>query len=167
MGIARSQLQRGHRYVLYMIQLTMANARQVGRAVAALLNLPIEPQGGSNEQPCLAKYKNQVVYINSFTVSQRDMLASALRVTGTHESDWMIEKKPAREQYIIGMKDMKEGKKPSANFLYARVFIPGPDGGGDFESTQETLNTTLGLPKEDIDEATKRAIERQEAGNTQ
>lgn len=45
------------------------------------------------------------------------------------------------------------------NFLYGRVFFP--DGCGDFESSKGTLNKLLGLPQEDLDEATKRALERQ------
>ncbi|KAK4499197.1 hypothetical protein PRZ48_009710 [Zasmidium cellare] len=128
---------------------------QVGRAVAALLSLPLE----SGDKACLTKYKNQVVYINSFTVSQRDMLDSALRITGTKEEDWTVTNEDSRQVYKTGIKEMKEGKFGGANFLYSRVFFP--NGGGDFESTKGTINGVLGLPKEDLDEATKRAMERQ------
>jgi hypothetical protein len=41
---------------------------------------------------------------------------------------------------------------------YSRVFYP--DGSGDFESSKGTSNAVLGLPEEDIDEATKIAVER-------
>jgi hypothetical protein len=41
--------------------------------------------------------------------------------------------------------------------MYTRVFFD--DGCGDFES-KGTLNSVLGLPKEDIDTATGAAIER-------
>ena len=100
-----------------------------------------------------------MVYVSSFTVSQRDMLESALRVTGTKEVDWTITKEPAQERYASGIKEIQEGKRIGfAKMLYTRVFYP--DGSGDFEQHKGTLNSLLGLPKEDIDEATKAAIER-------
>ena len=87
------------------------------------------------------------------------MLESALRVTGTKENDWTIKKEPAQERYSGGIKEMKEGKRIGfAKMMYTRVFYP--DGSGDFEHNKGTLNALLGLPKEDIDEATKIAIER-------
>lgn len=136
---------------------------QVGRAVASLLSLPIHPEEGS--KVCLSDFRNQLIYVNSFNVSQQDMLESVMRVTNTTEADWTIVKKSSSEQYATGMKDMKEGKKPSANFLYARVFYPGPEGGGDFEHSRGTSNAVLGLPKEGIDEATRVAMDRQAAGS--
>ena len=139
----------------------MAYSYQVGRAVAALLSLPIKPEG-SNKEACLENFKNQVVYINSFTISQQDMLESAFRVTGTKKDDWTITKEPAQERYMSGIKEMKEGKRIGfAKMMYTRVFYP--DGCGDFEHNKGTLNKVLDLPQEDIDEATKVAIERSKA----
>ena len=87
------------------------------------------------------------------------MLESALRVTGTQKDDWTINKEPAQERYSSGIKEMKEGKRIGfAKMMYTRVFYP--DGSGDFEHNKGTLNALLNLPKEDIDEATKIAIER-------
>lgn len=121
--------------------------------MAALLSLPIQ-----SESDCLEKFKNQVVYIKSFTVSQKDMLESALRVTGTKESDWTISKEPAAERWANGVKEMKEGDRMGfAKMLYTRVFYK--DGAGNIEH-KGTLNALLNLPTEDIDEATKIAIER-------
>ena len=54
---------------------------QVGRAVAALLSLPIESEDGSEK--CLARYGNRQIYVDSSAVSQADMLKSVLRVTET------------------------------------------------------------------------------------
>lgn len=87
------------------------------------------------------------------------MLASVLRVTGTREGDWTVTKEDSRQIYETGIKEMKEGKFGGANFLYSRVFFP--NGGGNFEHSMGTINDVLGLPEEDIDEATQRAIERQ------
>lgn len=62
--------------------------------------------------------------------------------------------------YNQGMKDMEEKNwNGSGNFLYGRIFFP--DGCGDFESQKGTLNDVLGLPKENLDEATRIAVERQ------
>jgi hypothetical protein len=100
-----------------------------------------------------------MVYINSFTLSQQDMLESALRVTDTKLEDWTITKEPSHERYATGIKEMGQGSRIGfAKMMYTRVFYP--DGSGDFEHGRGTINDILGLPKEDIDEATKRALER-------
>ncbi|KAJ5540175.1 hypothetical protein N7513_008507 [Penicillium frequentans] len=138
-------------------KITTSTWPQVGRAVAALLSLPIRPEG-SNQEACLENFMNKVVYIKSFTVSQKDMLESALRVTGTKESDWTISKEPATERWANGLKEMQEGSRIGfAKMLYTRVFYQ--DGAGNIDH-KGTLNSLLDLPTEDIDEATKIAIER-------
>ena len=87
------------------------------------------------------------------------MWNSALRVTGTKESDWTITKELAQERYASGLEEIKQGKRIGfAKMMYTRVSYP--DGCGDFEHNKGTLNGLLGLPKEEIDEATKAAIER-------
>jgi len=137
------------------------NSSQVARAVAALLSLPIHadgPNDDNNNAPCLDNLRNKVVYVSSFTVSQKDMLASALRVTGTTQDDWTVTKEPVRERFASGIKDVREGKRSGFPKLVSRVFYP--DGCGDFERGRGTLNRALGLPKEDIDGATRVAIER-------
>ncbi|CAG7920080.1 unnamed protein product [Penicillium olsonii] len=126
---------------------------QIGRTVAALLSLPIQSEG-----VCLNDLRNQVVYADSFTISQKDMLESAFRVTGTTEKDWTITKQSARERYESGMKEMQGGDRIGfVKSLYTRIFFD--DGAGNF-SSKGTLNEALALPKEDIDEATRLAIER-------
>ena len=86
------------------------------------------------------------------------MLESALRVTGTKQDDWIITKEPVQERYSSGIKEIQEGKHSGFPKMFARAFYP--DGCGDFEHNKGTLNSLLGLPREDIDEATKVAIER-------
>ncbi len=46
--------------------------------------------------------------------------------------------------------------------LYARIFYP--NGGGDYESAKGLDNAALGLSKEDLDEATKMAVDMVERG---
>ena len=67
---------------------------QCGRAVANLLSLKILPDDddddddADNGSACfLSRYRNQSVYISSFNVSQREMLDSVMRVTGTTVRD--------------------------------------------------------------------------------
>lgn len=130
---------------------------QVGRAVAALLSLPVAaPHKGD---PCLEDYKNKVIYVNSFTTTQREMLASALRVTGTTEDEWSVAREGSRERFAAGLEGVKKGEKVAfAKMLYARQFFP--DGTGDFEHEKGTVNEVLGLPGEELDEATRVAFER-------
>ncbi|KAL9095445.1 MAG: hypothetical protein Q9165_002316 [Trypethelium subeluteriae] len=132
---------------------------QVGRAVASILSLKIAPDGASDNSPNLEQYKNKYIYTNSFTISQRDILDSVLRVTKTQESDWKIEKEPSHQRYAAGMQALQTGDPTAfAKILYSRVFFP--DGSGNIEDTKGLANGLLNLPKENLDEYTEVAIER-------
>lgn len=123
--------------------------------MAGILSLPIKAEGS---KASLESLKNQVVYVKSFTVSQKDMLESVYRVTSTTEADWTITKEPSNKRYANGMKEMYEGSREGfAKMLYTRVFYP--DGCGDIEY-KGTINDLLGLPTEDIDAATWVALDR-------
>ncbi|KAL2829615.1 hypothetical protein BJY01DRAFT_240611 [Aspergillus pseudoustus] len=103
----------------------------IRRAVAARLGLPIKPEG-PNDKACLRNFKNNVVYVKSFTVSQKGILESALRVTGTKIDDWTIAKERSQGRYSTGVKELREGKRTGyAKFGYARVFFS--DGSGDIK----------------------------------
>lgn len=130
---------------------------QCGRALAALLSLP-----ESGASPSLADFKNKHFYLTSFTVSQRDMLDSLNRVMGTTDKDWEITSEPTAERYQKGLEEMKKGiftGFPKA--MYTRVFYP--NGGGDF-AYRGLSNDVLGLPKEDLDDATRRAVDMVHSG---
>ncbi|KAK1069026.1 hypothetical protein LTR33_011004 [Friedmanniomyces endolithicus] len=132
---------------------------QVGRAVAKLLALPV-----SGASPCLNDWKNNQVVFSSFALSQRDMLASVLRVTGDKESDWKITHEGTEERYKRGQEMFKQGNIAGFGiFLYVTVFFP--DGKGDLTALRE--NEKLGLPEEDLDEATKVAVEAEMATGKQ
>jgi hypothetical protein len=131
---------------------------QCGRAIAALLSLP-----ESGASPCVADWKNKPLYVSSFKVSQRDMLESLHRVLGTTDGDWTISYEPSDKRYKRGMDELQNGIQtgfPTA--LYARNFYP--NGGGDYESTHGLDNSRLGLPVENLDEATQRTVEMVEDG---
>jgi hypothetical protein len=87
------------------------------------------------------------------------MLASLQRVTGTSESDWTIIKQSVTERYSQGQVELGKGDRVGfVKMMYSRIFFP--DGNGNFEKRRGLANAALGLPKEDLDEATKRATDR-------
>ena len=132
--------------------------RQVGRGIANLLALKVQPDHDDDESPCLAHYKNKFVYVSSFRVSQKDVLDSVMRVTGTQVQDWTIKHEPSTSRYKAGLEAMYKGDFTGfAQMMYSRVFYQ--DGSGDFETSKGLQNEVLGLPKEDLDEATKVAIQ--------
>ena len=131
----------------------------VGRAVAALLSLPIEADGGEDAPGCLTHYANKQVYTCSLTASQKDMFASVLRVTGSKEEDWQVTYESAKERHEEGLRAMKGGDwSGMARAMATRVFYK--DECGNFEKTRGTLDGLLGLQEDDLDEATRAAIKR-------
>ena len=131
---------------------------QCGRALAAFLSLPV-----SGATPCVEDWKDGCLHIDSFLVSQRDMLDSLHRVLGTTDADWTITYEPVKERYERGMKALQAGDRmglPTA--MYARIFFP--NGDGNYGEMHGLANETLGLPKESLDEATKRTVEMVESG---
>lgn len=136
---------------------------QVGRAVANLLALKVHPDGEGDTTPSLAQFKNKPVYVSSFFVSQRDMFESVLRVTGDDEKDWKITHEDVVERFKRGQELLKQGQMLGFGILlYARLFFK--DGAGD--TNKLLANDLLGLPKEDLDAATKVAVEMARAGDT-
>ena len=135
---------------------------QVGRAVARLLSLKILPDDDEDDNDgsaCLSRYRNQNVYVSSFNVSQREMLESVMRVTGTAVGDWKIGYENSVERYQAGVEEMRKGNlRGFAQLMYTRVFYQ--DGSGEFEASRGLLNEVLGLPREDIDDFTKIAVQR-------
>jgi len=131
---------------------------QVGRAVANLLSLPLSATGEGQGGPTLQQYHNRMLFISSFAITQREMLASVMRVTGTREEEWKISHVDARERLEAARKEKEEGSlKAFRRHLYMRYFV---DDEGLFEKTHGLSNAELGLPLvEDLDEATKQAVE--------
>ena len=134
---------------------------QCGRAIAGLLGLKVLPNDENDRSPCLAQFRNKFVYMSSFLVSQKDMLNSVMRVTGTTPEDWKITYEPHKERYESGMAEFQKGNRLGfARLLYTRIFYP--DGSCDYETSEGLHNDILGLPKEDIDDYTKVALQMAE-----
>lgn len=134
---------------------------QCGRAIASLLGLKVLPNDEHDQSSCLAQFRNKFVYISSFLVSQNDMLDSVMRVTGTKREDWKITQEPHKERYESGLAELQKGNRLGfVRLLYTRVFYP--DGSGQFETSKGLQNDILGLPKENMDECTKVALQMAE-----
>ncbi|OKL58562.1 hypothetical protein UA08_06058 [Talaromyces atroroseus] len=127
---------------------------QCGRAVAALLSLKRLPDDEDDKSVTLSRFQDRPLFVSSFTVSQKDMLESVKRVTGATEGEWKVSYQPSNTRYKEGLEELYRGKQTGFyKAMYARVFYPSGD--ADFGPD----NMLLGLPEEDLDEATRRAIE--------
>ena len=143
-------------------KLTTSTWPLVGEAVAKLLSLKVFPDDGNDKSQYLSHWKDSSLYIGSFTLSQREMFASVLRVTGDSQQDWKISHEDVKERYQRGKQMMQQGQMLGFGILlYARMFYPGNP--GDFSRKVE--NSMLGLPNEDLDEATKVAVEMAKSGD--
>ncbi|KAF9878092.1 isoflavone reductase family protein [Colletotrichum karsti] len=130
---------------------------QCGRGLASFLTLKWLPEDENDKSPTIHKWANDVFYISSFLVSQRDMFESVKRVTGTVESDWTITHENAQERWKAGHDALKKGDRTGfSRLMYSRLFFPSND--GDVEHKYGLANDLLGLPKEDIDEASKEGV---------
>lgn len=137
---------------------------QVGRAVANLLSLPILPQDENDKSLVLSSYQNRLAFVSSFTINQREMLDSLNRVMGLTDSDWKITRVSSKERVKEAKNMAKAGNRMGfAMLLYTRYFYPG-ENAALYEVTHGLENEKLGLPKEDLDEASKEAVRMTESG---
>jgi len=126
---------------------------QVGRGVASLLSLPDEK---------LATYKNKPVYLRSFLITQRQVLDSALRATGTKESDWEITKQEP-EVAIKASRDAVAAGNPYA-FVSEFYLAHMQEGrGGNYQDKAAKDAEVLGLEEESLDEVVQRVVKELEA----
>jgi hypothetical protein len=135
---------------------------QVARAIAALLALPILPEDKSDTSTTtLSSFRNKFAHIASFRISQKDMFASALRVTNTKESDWSVSYESSKERFEKARAAMMAGDRIAfGRMLYARGFYPDrPDAINMCNFDRYGLdNDALGLPEESLDEFTQVAV---------
>ncbi|KAL9051806.1 MAG: hypothetical protein Q9162_005800 [Coniocarpon cinnabarinum] len=136
--------------------ITTSTWLQCGRAAASLVSLPILPENETDKSLTLSRWRNKPLYIASFKLTQRDMLDSVERVTGTKDGEWKIDHEPVHDRFERGKKALAGGDRTGfGTTMYARCFFPQ----GDTNVQDKLDNERLGLPKEDLDEATERAVE--------
>jgi hypothetical protein len=143
-------------------QLNTSTWSQVGRAVAALLSLPVDASSEQDSSVTLSAYRNRMVYISSFSVNQKEMFESVKRVIGTIDNDWRIISEPAKERYESACERLERGDRVAfGRMLYTRYFY---EDAGLFEKLHGLDNTKLELPNEDLDDATRAAVKLVENG---
>lgn len=139
---------------------------QCGRAMAGLLSLKVLPEDESDKDLTLESFAYGWAYPTSFTVSQKDMFASLLRVTGTRESDWKISHEDSRVRWAKAKEEFEQGSRLAfRKTMYTRIFFPTGEGNLE-QSGRKTLNGPLNLPKEDLDEYTKQCVDFVAAGKS-
>ncbi|RAH59385.1 oxidoreductase CipA-like protein [Aspergillus piperis CBS 112811] len=137
-------------------KVNVSTLAQCGRAVATLLSLPVLPEDEQDDQLTMSRWRNKPMYISDFLLTQRDMLASWLRVTGDTADSWTIEQEPSQSRYERGLESVKQGDHAGLVLaMYSRVFFP--NGDGNYEQRQGLDNNLLRLPTEDLDEHTREA----------
>lgn len=124
----------------------------VGVAVARILALPRTSSGG---QPSLEGYRNKLVYISSFYVSQKDILEAVQNVVG--RDGWQVANKDLKEYLQEGKDELAAGNVFSGlmKISFGSTFDPGV--GNDYSGP--LANEVLGLPQEDFQEVTKKVVE--------
>ena len=136
-----------------------------GEAVAALLSLKELPEDENDDKsPTVSSWRNKMLCVKSFVVSQRDMLDSANRVMGLKDEDWDVSYEETGARYQRSLEDMAKGDflHGFARGMYTRVFFPpGVNGAGSLLEPPSPgwANEALGLRGEDLDEATRVAVE--------
>ena len=127
---------------------------QCGLAVARLLSLPLLPQDAADKSATLSAFRNSTVYVDSFRLTQRDMFDSVKRVTRTSDKDWTISREVSEQRFQEATAELqKHNFGQFTKMLYSRMYFP--TGDGDYEAVH---NEVLGLPKEELDEATAIAV---------
>ncbi|KAJ5933142.1 hypothetical protein N7516_007631 [Penicillium verrucosum] len=130
---------------------------QTGRAIAKLLSLKELPDDENDQSPTLSQFRNRSVYVSSFRLTQREMFESVKRVTKTTDADWTITQDSVAQRFKEGQEGMKvHNWNVFTKMLYSRMFFA--NGDGDYESRRGLDNQLLGLPVEDLDEATAEGI---------
>lgn len=121
---------------------------RVGASLAALLSQP---------EPLLSQHKNRFVYFSSFSASQRDMVASAQRATGTSDADWTVQTKSTASVLEWSRAETAKGNLMAAGkALFALAFTEGY--GGDYNDKVVDY-AALGLEtEEDLDKVMRRLV---------
>ncbi|KAJ3125812.1 hypothetical protein HK098_008200 [Nowakowskiella sp. JEL0407] len=131
-----------------------------GKTVANLLSLKVLPDDENDTSATLDGFRNKFINVRSFKVSQKDMLASILRVTGDSIKNWTITNVKVEDYYAENVKKFREGNRESfARLMYSRAFFKGA-----LSFVTEFDNEKLGLPVEDLDDFTKVTVDMHSNG---
>ncbi|KAF7563933.1 hypothetical protein G7046_g202 [Stylonectria norvegica] len=134
--------------------ISVSTMRQCGRALVALLSLPV-----SGTTPSLGDWNNKPLRFTSFRINQRAILDSIHRVQGTTDADWHIEYEPSEKRVTDGFVAMQKGDMSGfAKAMYSRAFYPSAD--GDYECLRLRKDCRVS------DSARRRNAQRAEDSNS-
>ena len=94
------------------------------------------------------KTANKYLFIDSFTVSQIQVLASLEKATG---KKWEVTHVDAEEEKKMGMEKMSKGDLSGAMSLIRYINCVNGHG-GNYAEYEESANKLLSLPKQSLDE---------------
>ncbi|KAK9437270.1 uncharacterized protein G6M90_00g031180 [Metarhizium brunneum] len=131
---------------------------QMAKAITALVSLKEFPDDENDKLPTLSQLRNNVVYIASFSPTQKEVFNSVKKATGTSDKDWTFTSKTSKDHYEEGAAKTQKGDLSGfGTQIFGRLSFP--TGEGDYESRRGLHNKTLGLSIEDIDAYTGIVVE--------
>lgn len=137
-------------------RISTSTLKQVGLAVAKVLSLKEFPEHEGEESLTVSSFVSKGIYLKSFAITQNEIFESVKRVTGTSDADWTITQQSTRQRYEEGLAQVKTGNMAGfGKLLYARGLFPSDSN----DLSDKVQNKLLGLPEEDLDEATKDAVD--------
>lgn len=99
---------------------------------------------------------NRYVFIDSFTVSQNDVVASLEKATGRK---WEREQVDAEEMKKMGLEKLSKGDFSGAMSLIRYInCVHGH--GGNYAEYRSTANKLLGLPQQTLDEVVEQIVSK-------
>ena len=100
------------------------------------------------------KTANQYLFIDSFTVTSMEVMASLERATG---GKWNATHVEAEEQKMMALEKVSKGDM--TGFMTLIRYINSVEGyGADYHPEHESGNDLLSLPQEDLDETIVRIV---------
>ncbi|KAI9879479.1 MAG: hypothetical protein M1830_008438 [Pleopsidium flavum] len=120
------------------------NVRQIGKAVAStLLHLP--------------QTENKYIYVNSFTLTQDEVLAALEKASGRK---WDVTRSTIKDLAASGHEKLRKGDIANGAVETITAAIYGNGDVNDFGDITALYNEMLGLPKEDLDMVIKGLVEK-------
>ncbi|KAK5174549.1 uncharacterized protein LTR77_001630 [Saxophila tyrrhenica] len=126
---------------------------KVAEGIASLLCL--------SETEIQKEFANNFLYLSSFTLTHPEIFLAILRVTGTTEADWQVEKSTTKDLVDEGWR-MVNGGEPAGHFkiVFGAAYTHGL--GGDYSELLH--NERLGLGEEDLETVVKAAVDAAKPG---
>lgn len=124
---------------------TTSTVAQIGRAIISVLKRPSET-------------KNQLVFVESFTTTQVEVLAALQEATG---QKWKVKEETSDNVRLDGFKKVGEGDILGGGALVINALVLGREGLEDHTSVKGGIwNTRLGLEAESVAETVRDVLKQ-------